>query len=148
MARHGRVRDAASGRQARYQESTDTGATDLAAGPATSLVFEQQPCLRRKEDGTGGEKRLKTRFNALRAVNLEFDPLADPPTMPSAWSLPGSSQLGHAVLSVAARSPRPTGIHAQARRAAARLAHEVSSISCASLDPPDLNSPMTERSTW
>ena len=59
MARHGRVRDATSGRQARYQESTDTGATDLAAGPATSLVFEQPPCLRRKEDGTGGEKRLK-----------------------------------------------------------------------------------------
>lgn len=55
---------------------------------------------------------------------------------------------GYTGLSTAARSRMPTGIHAQARRAAARLAHEVSSTSCASLDPADLNSPMTDRSTW
>jgi len=29
-----------AGDRARYQESTDTVATDLAAGPAISLVFE------------------------------------------------------------------------------------------------------------
>jgi hypothetical protein len=57
-------------------------------------------------------------------------------------------RAGYAVLSMAAPSRMPTGIHAQARRAAAKLAHEVSSTSCASLDPPDLYSPMTERSTW
>ena len=62
--------------------------------------------------------------------------------------LEGELVLTYAVLSMAAWSRMPTGIHAQARRAAARLAHEVSSTSCASLDPPDLYSPMTERSTW
>jgi hypothetical protein len=39
-------------------------------------------------------------------------------------------------------------IHVPMRRAAARLAHDVSSIKAVSLDPADLNSLMTERSTW